>query len=494
MSQRPPRAESMSASDEQALFEVDDTLSVRDLTQRFAKMLRREFGNEVWVRGQIRDLNRASSGHVYFSLVEPVEHGRQPDTLIKVVLFDSTKQIVNRILTRSGAGRFEDGMEIRIRAEVDFYAPQGSLQLRMTTIDPEYTLGRLAADREHLLRLLASEDLLDRNAQIPLTLVPQTIALVTSSGSAAEADFRNHLDASGYAWDLTIWDARVQGVTAAESVARAIMLAAKRDPDVICVVRGGGSRTDLSTFDTEPVARAIATCSVPVFCGIGHEIDRSLADEVAARSLKTPTACAQVLIDAVAAADARFVELGRRIAGLARLRPAEHQAECNQISLRLTESARRATTNASRRIELTSDRVQRGALRKNRDAAAKIAQHGDRLQHGATAALDRASKRHDRLAGSLTRSAPRAIRSRTGELDAIESRVRLLDPVNVLRRGWSITTTADGAVVSSITDATGELHTRVADGVITSTVVTTEPVASPLDTDSQQDENDDLNT
>lgn len=474
-----------------ALFEIDDTLSVRDLAKRFAKMLRREFSGEVWVRGQIRDLSRPPSGHVYFNLVEPVERGRQPEALVKVVLFESTKQIINRILTKSGAGRFEDGMEIRIRAEVEMYAPQGSLQLRMTSIDPEYTLGRLAADREKLLRMLAAEELLGLNATKAMAMVPLTVALITSSGSAAEADFRKHLDASGYAWDLTVFDARVQGVTAAESVARAIMLAGRNSPDVICVVRGGGSRTDLSTFDSEPVARAIATSPVPVLCGIGHEIDRSIADEVAAMSLKTPTACAQVLIDAVAEVDARFVDLGRDIAALARLRPTEHQLELNALSRRVTESARRSGVDALRRIEVTSDRVQRGATRGYRHAATRVEANARRLAPATNRVLDRSSSEQDELARTLVRSVPRTLKNRTAELEAIASRIRLLDPVNVLARGWSITTDRDGNVVKSIADAPTELITRVVDGTIASTVTdTTRNPTAPTAPDVRPPEED----
>jgi len=460
-------------SDEpQALFEIDDTLSVRELGQRFAKMLRREFRSEVWVRGQIRDLSRPPSGHVYFNLVEPVEGGRQPDALVRVVLFDTTKQIVNRLLSRSGAGRFEDGMEIRIRGEVDYYAPQGSLQLRMTSIDPEYTLGRLAADRDHLLRTLAAEELLGRNAQLPEQLVPLRVALITSAGSAAAADFTDQLDASGYAWDLTVYDSRMQGATAAESVSRAVILAGRSSPlpDVICVVRGGGARTDLSTFDAEAIARAIATAPVPVYCGIGHEIDRSIADEVAARSLKTPTACAQVLIDSVAAADARFFDLGTQIAQLARRRPAEHHAELERCGARVRDAADRATGQARDRMVIVGDRIRRSATRSHRHAAARIDAHAADLGPSADACLAACIAEQDRLAESIGRSVPRALRSRRTELDAIEARVRALDPVHVLRRGWSITTGPDGRAVMSVAGAPDTLHTRIADGTLISTV------------------------
>lgn len=463
------------------LFEVeepDETMSVREVSQRLTQLLKREFKKELWIRGQIRNLSRSQRGHVYFSLVEPVEGGRQPDVALNVVLFDSTRQIVNRALKRSGAGRIEDGMEIRIRAAVDYYPPQGSLQLQMSAIDPEYTLGRLAADRDRLLRVLSAEGLLNANAQVPMPVVPLRVALVTSRSSAAAADFQNQLAASGYRFEVRVFDARVQGVTAAESIRRALLLALDADVDVIALVRGGGSKTDLSTFDNEEVCREIADCPVPVLTGIGHEIDRSLADEVAHLALKTPTACAQVLIDAVAEADARFADYAARVVEIGRQRPAEHELILHILAGRVVTATQASLDQTRANTTAIADRVRREALRQQSVASTRLTADATRVRPAALSALRVAEQDTSRKSERLIRAGTRTLADHDRRLDGVASRLKAYDPAETLRRGWSITTDESGRVVRSIADASPDmaLITRLADGHVESTVDSTRPL------------------
>ena len=213
------------------------------------------------------------------------------------MLSSRNKGSVNLALTRAGGGvRMTDGTEVRIRGRLDWYAPRGQLQLRMTAIDPAYTLGQLELLRAQLLQRLEAEGLLRANAAHPLPLVPLRVGVVTSSGSAAEADFVDELRRSGFAFDVRRVDARVQGPDAAYDIVSGIERAVADGAEVIALVRGGGARTDLAAFDDERIARAIATCPVPVLTGIGHEVDRSVADDVAHTAHKTPTACAHALV------------------------------------------------------------------------------------------------------------------------------------------------------------------------------------------------------
>lgn len=465
-----------------SLFEVDDTLTVRQLSVRFTKMLRREFSTEVWVKGQIRNLSRPSSGHVYFDLVEPVGDGQAADAMIKGVLFRTAKEQVNRTLTRSGVGaRIEDGMEIRVRAAVDWYAPSGSLQLKMSAIDPEYTLGRLAADRDQLMKRLATDNLLDANGRLDRALVPLRIGVVTASGSAAWADFENTLNTSPYAFSLRLVDARMQGVTAPESIARAVQLAAlggsgEPPPDVVCIVRGGGARTDLAVFDSELVARAIATCPVPVICGVGHEIDRSVADEVAAISRKTPTACAQELIDQVTAADARFAVAAHRLETAAHRLPQRDLAVLDRLEHRLRSAPERVLSTAEIREQHAANLLQRRAGLPLAEALARIDQARHKVGPRSRAALVSAANQNTAQAHALSRAANVALRSHRTALDGREAQVRLLDPANLLRRGWSITTRADGSAVRSAAEirAGHVLTTRLIDGEVTSEVTSSQ--------------------
>ena len=174
-----------------------------------ARALQRAFPDEVWVSGEIRNLNRPASGHVYFTLVDA--DAGEPVPQLPVVLFAGDKEAVNRALVRVSAGRMVDGMQVRIRGTVGHQPGRGVVQLRMRWIDTEYTLGRLAAERRQVLERLAAAGLLDRQVSLPLPVAPRRIGLVTSVGSAAHADFLDELRHSGFGFVVMESHATVQG-------------------------------------------------------------------------------------------------------------------------------------------------------------------------------------------------------------------------------------------------------------------------------------------
>ena len=230
------------------------TLRVGELAQRIAKVTAATFPGDLWVEGQIRNLSRSPSGHAYFDLAEPVPAGEAPRAQVAVTLLAPERRFVNDQLTRAGgAVRMEDGIEVRIRGRLRWYAPRGTLQLRMSGIDPTFTLGRLQADRERTLAALAADGLLDANRARRLPLVPLRIGLITSVGSAAHADVLAELTASGLGFTVRVADARTQGIDCAPSVVAALARLAADGVDAVLLVRGGGARTDLAAFDHEVV-------------------------------------------------------------------------------------------------------------------------------------------------------------------------------------------------------------------------------------------------
>lgn len=428
------------------------------------------FPDEIWVQGEIRDLNRAPSGHVYFTLVD-ADTDEVPAPVLPVTLFASEKYAVNRILQRSGAVRMTDGVAVRIRGQVGHYAARGTVQLRMTWIDTDYTLGKLAAERERLVRSLEERGLLEKNRELPLPLVPLRVGLVTSAGSAADADFTHELELSGYAWELSRVDARVQGADAVGNVVAAIAQLADTPIDVIAVVRGGGAQTDLAAFDDEEIAVAIAECPIPVLTGIGHEIDISVADLVA-RSHKTPTACAGALVARVAEFTARLDQLGaatRRVAA-GRLRAAS--GVIDGTAARLRRAASSAGTRADRQLAAVERDVMRAGRARLRTQADLITGLEHRLQHAGTVQLDAATLSLDRIATMVEDAAVRSVDGARAHLDGLQLRLELLDPQRLLARGWSITRTSSGQLVTKPETALPGtvLYTTVAGGDITSVV------------------------
>ena len=212
---------------------ADATYSVGELAEVLAMWTRRAFPREIWVRGEIRNLSRPASGHVYFSLVECGDD-QQVAATVRVMMSRVVKPEINALLVRTGGSmRMTDGVEVRVRGRIDWFGRSGELTLRMTMIDPDYTLGRLAADRERLLRTLDSEGLLRRNAALVMPAVPLTVGLVTAAGSAAEADFVDELARSGIGFRVLRVTTPVQGPDAPMAIAAALRSVAAREPDVV---------------------------------------------------------------------------------------------------------------------------------------------------------------------------------------------------------------------------------------------------------------------
>lgn len=450
---------------------AEPTFSVGELSDAIGRAVRAAFGGEVWVRGEIHDLSRPASGHVYLSLVEQREDGSLAQ--LPVMLSAAHKVAVNRALTRAGgAVRMVDGTEVRIRGRLDWYGPRGQLQLRMTAIDPAYTLGQLEVARAQLLARLREEGLLGRQPALVLPPVPLRVGLVTSRGSAAEADFLDELRRSGLAFDVLSVDVRVQGAGAPRSVARGIASAAGRACDVIALVRGGGARTDLAAFDDELVARTIAGCPVPVITGIGHETDRSVADDVAHRSEKTPTACAQLLVARVASHLARVEETWSIVARLTQRHLAAHDAALRQRSRRAARGVERCLGDADQRLAGVAGRLRRAGAVATARSEQRLGRDLGRLDGATRLALREA---RTTLAGAeqrLAGRAPRVLAEAERVVAAAEARVRALDPQRALARGWSITTALDGRLVRSEQDVRpgDRILTRLADGALRSTV------------------------
>lgn len=475
-----------------ALFEQEETCTVTQLTARIHKAVLGAFPAEVWVRGEVEGLRPPTAGgHVYLTLREKAR-GRDTASL-GVVLLRQSRLRIDRVLAAHPGFHLADGIEVRVRGRVQY--AYGRIQLVVSEVDPVHTLGRLAAERDRVLAALGAEGLLGRNAAVPLPPVPLRLAVVTSDGSAACHDVLHELEASGIGFRVGVADARVQGHGAEASICAGLTRAITWRPDAVLLVRGGGSRTDLAAFDGERIARLIAGAPVPVITGIGHEIDTSVADVVAAAAHKTPTACAASIVDhahrSSLAAEATWSAVATR--AVAAGRGAEDDLASGAAALvrraagavgaaegHLDRRAERIVGRASLGLAAADVRAQERADRVARSAAANLATAGERLA-GAARGLDpvRLDRTFGQLEADLTaasrrvaqRSA-RALADRSGALDVLAARAAAVDPALALARGWSITRTDVGTLVRSAADVVpgDALRTTFADGIVRSTV------------------------
>jgi exodeoxyribonuclease VII large subunit len=462
---------------EQASFgfadDVDEapTYSVVQLNSMVGEAVRRAQPEELWVKGEVQNL-RTRNGHTYFKLVEKAGQSERIQGRLDVALFKDDAPKVRKALKEVPGAALGDDVEVRIKGRVRIYPPTGQYQLVMSGIDPVFTVGRLAANRDRVLRTLDAEGLLGANARLQLAPVPLRVGLITSRGSAAYHDFVDELLRSPYAWRVGVVDVAVQSAGAAQRIKWALGQLAQHRVDVVVIARGGGSRADLAPFDTELVARAIAAMDVPVITGVGHEIDRSVADEVSWSACKTPTACAQLLVGRVDAFVGALDHASHQVAARARQRMAVAGRELEHAAHRARRSATAAVAREHTRLDRAHGRLDELARRRTVDLGAhldtcarRLAELGRRATRDRRTVLDvRERELATHAQHHLSRAELRLARS--------EGIVRALDPRRVLERGYSITRDADGRVVRQAADVGvgSQIQTELAEGRVVSRV------------------------
>ena len=268
------------------------SFSVGQFTEVLNHVLKASFDEGVWVEGEIQGL-RKPNPHAYFTLIENIDGVKAQ---LNINLFAGPLRNVQAKLRQQGI-ELKDGLKVRLFGRVEYYGPFGKLNLIATDVDTQFSAGDVAAKREELLRVLMEKGVDKINKRIPVPLVPLRLGIISSSQAAGWADAQQHLTESGIGFAITFCDVRVQGDSAVSQIVAALNSLSRRDDiDLVMLMRGGGSKGDLAAFDDEQNAMAISKCSHPVFTGIGHEIDTSIADIVAHTANKTPTACAQSVI------------------------------------------------------------------------------------------------------------------------------------------------------------------------------------------------------
>ncbi|RLD21927.1 MAG: exodeoxyribonuclease VII large subunit [Bacteroidetes bacterium] len=279
-----------------------DTFSLLELNAHIRQVVALNFEQLIWVSCEISQA-RQSRGHHYLELVEKAEHSDDIRAQSSAVIWART---FSRIRKKCGDlidDILQDGVEVRVQVRVDFHERYG-LKLVIEDIDPSFTMGNLETRRREILETLQKKGLVEKNGLLPLPVVPQRIAVLSSEHAAGYHDFMQHLRENPYEYhfDTHLFPVALQGSSVEKEVVTALQSVAKAAVhyDCVAIIRGGGSRLDLSGFDNLAIGEAIAHCPIPVFTGIGHEIDQSVADIVANYALKTPTAVADVIIEMTA--------------------------------------------------------------------------------------------------------------------------------------------------------------------------------------------------
>ena len=387
---------------------IPQTFTVSKLTFQIRKLLEEEeILQDIWVQGEISNLSRPASGHVYFTL-------KDANASLKCVMWKTSAARLNLSL--------RDGMEVEVHGRIGVYEPQGQYQLYADQIRPVGE-GALFQEFLQLKSMLEAEGLFDIERKRPIPEFPNRIGIVTSGTGAALRDMLNTLRRRLPLVEVLLAPSPVQGTEAPPALVKAIQALNHQEPDVILVARGGGSIEDLWAFNDEHVVRAVAASDAPVISGVGHETDFTLCDFAADLRAPTPTAAAEL------ATQITMLDL-----------QAELQSYVSRISASMLNLI---VTQKSVLSSLVSDLLYLSPARR----------------------IQSETQRVDDLSRRMLSSLFHRIQLQSAHVKGMTRRLEALSPLAVLARGYAVVTRKeDGRVVSRVTQASDEMKVRVSDG------------------------------
>ncbi len=476
--------------------------TIAELVDRARIAIQSAFPQTVWVIGEIQSLNRRK-GAVFFNLAEAKANGSQTSTMtINATMWQGA---LSHIAKQHGPETLNDmlaeGLEGRFLCQVTLYRDRGTLSLNIVDVDPKFTKGALALAREKLLKELRQEGLDQVNKRLPFAAFPLVIGLISADDSRAKSDFLHQLWAYQYPGRVIFYQAQMQGEQVASGVVRGISDLAGHC-DAIVITRGGGSAADLRWFDSKEIALAIAHAKVPIICAIGHQDDVCVAEEVAFRREKTPTAAADFIVHKLSEVREFLTQAGYQLNE--RLASRIKLAETQQSALR-----ERLTRAFEAQLSLKQDRLRSLVIQIDQSTTRLLHQHQSqllvmakaipanamqsihnlekiwqtlhhRLAMVASDKLSAASNGLYQIAMSFRFAQQNFVTQSTQKIELLRSSLEAKDPTSWIEKGWTRLYQGDRSIMSAAdVDPDAEIRTRLRDGQLILTLKRIEKRTSP---------------
>ena len=403
-----------------------ESYSLHEMNEYLRRVVALNFPDALWVRCEIAQLNE-SRGHYFFHLVEKDE---EVIAKANAIMWGMSHRRMLRNHGRRINKVLKEGLEVLLKLKVEYSEVYG-LRYFVEDIDPSFTMGKLAMQKQMILERFVKEGLLGKNTETTLPHAFRKIAIISSETAAGYQDYLAQLNANafGYIVENQLFTAAMQGVNVEEEIlAQLKKIKSRKDFfDAVVIIRGGGARLDLIAFDNEKISRTVAKFPIPVLTGIGHDIDESILDKVAHTALKTPTAVADFIINHNLFFENKLLQIGAELNFLAQEKLQEQYFFLQNIE-----------QNIQWQVEAT--------------------------QHSA-------SQKLDMLENEMTQTAQFFLRKENKRMEHLEEVYKLLSPEATLKRGFSITS-VDGKIIKSTKDMPSkksiEITTQLSDGIIKS--------------------------
>ncbi|MDD2635661.1 MAG: exodeoxyribonuclease VII large subunit [Bacteroidales bacterium] len=419
----------------------NSALSLIELNQKIKFAIEHKFDSPVWVVAEINSITRHRSGHCYVEFIQKAKAYDQIIAKTRATIWANQFIMIESYFLSVTNSRLEAGLKVLVKVSVDFHEVYG-LSLNVRDIDPAYTLGDLERRKKEIIDRLVSEGVFDMNKDVEMPLVVQKIAVISSSGAAGYEDFINQLDKNKYRYKFSIelFEADMQGNRTEETVIKAInqVFETETEFDVLAILRGGGAKSDLSAFDNYNIAYLITQFPIPVITGIGHERDESVCDMVAHQKLKTPTAVAEFLLDYNLMFEANITEIGEDIFVLAKDLIRTNQVYITNLSIGINKTKNIIAKNLDNCNQLFY-RVNNLTKTKLKEENIRLLNNRNRLSSTPKIKIKQEDNNLFNLNSKLVNLAKGVISRDLHIIDMHEQNIRLVDPVNVLNRGFSLT-------------------------------------------------------
>jgi exodeoxyribonuclease VII large subunit len=417
----------------QESFKEHPVYRLSDITKSIKSVINRTYHKPYYIKAEILKLNvYPHSGHCYPELVEK-ENGKII-TQFRSVIWASQYQIINEQFRRITGEPLKEGISILCLATIEFN-PQYGLALYIQHIEPIYTLGEIAKNRMAVIEKLTQEQLMDANKKLPMALLPKRVAIISVETSKGYTDFMTKLreHETLFRFETELFPSVLQGDKASKNIMQRLgdIEVRKDDFDCVVIVRGGGGDVGLSCYDDYDLAKSVATFPLPIITGIGHAVNETITGMVSYKNMITPTDVAVLLIS-------------------------QFQSFADQI-----EEWKRKIVNKS------SDILQ--------EQRYHIDKMGQQINFNTTQLLTNASDRLISMTETLKRQTKQLLQQEQRNIENTEKTITLLDPKNILKRGFSITTFQGKALRDNKTLSKGDMVvTQLYEGTIESEVVSME--------------------